>query len=79
MKDSCGAWKFLSNCDKKSILPKCRIASYNTQEAIYYQVPRISRKTVFCVSWKVAIDADNTQKATYRVEIFNVGPLISGG
>jgi hypothetical protein len=22
MKDSCGAWKFLSNCDKKSILAK---------------------------------------------------------
>jgi hypothetical protein len=25
----------------------------------YYQVPRISRKTVFCVSWKVALDEDS--------------------
>jgi hypothetical protein len=29
------------------------------QSFIYYQVPRISRKTVFCVSWKVALDEDS--------------------
>jgi hypothetical protein len=29
------------------------------QSFIYYQVPRISRKTVFCVSWKVASDKES--------------------
>jgi hypothetical protein len=43
MKDSCGAWEFLSNYDKKSSLPKkakiafAKIASYNTQEATWLQ------------------------------------------
>jgi hypothetical protein len=34
MKDSRGAWKFESNCDKSLFCPKYRIASYKTQEAV---------------------------------------------
>jgi hypothetical protein len=42
------------------------------QSFIYYQVPRIRRKTVFCVSWKVAlkqIATYNTQEARWYIHL----------